>query len=236
MKILKPLTFLGFLFLVNHSHAHEDLQVVIDGPANCREKPKGKILHKLPDQLSTQASKVEGEWLLVNFEGKACWTHKKNIKAPLDKKPLPELKLSRPTDYIEIKEDADFDYGYFESFSGSDLKIQELLNLKCFYIFDYAGKEKLTQKEFDEAHSNKLPWCSDPSGGAFLKPTGKIRTYEADGKSKFSLWHLKSEKQEASTTRDVFLKHLKEVKELIKLKVRPNTKNVIDTIETVYTD
>ena len=61
--------------------------IEIDGPANCRDKIKGKILKSIPNGTSVKAlNRIEtnGIWYQVSYEGTTCWTSFKNVKDTLD--------------------------------------------------------------------------------------------------------------------------------------------------------
>jgi hypothetical protein len=295
-------------------------ELVVHGPANCRDLPNGKILTSLAHKDRIKYIDKKEDWFLILFKKTKCWTHEKNVlemdvnvscpvtytgpssgyvefneavfeKLPSDfqsasaysssvplsysncnntnlfichygtnpkislkakcdrckeiksgdanctiqKSSGSEQQISKPTKYVEIRLDQPYVYGNFNTASQNQLEIKELLNLECFYVFDYG--DEVTHIELDSANTKKLPWCEDPSGGTLLKPTGKMLVYEFDEKSHFSLWNLAPEKPKLSLSKEVFIKRINESKgELIKLKVRKDTKNIIDTIETVYTD
>lgn len=148
----------------------------------------------------------------------------------------PASKIAPPTKYVENRLDQPYVYGHLSAARDKQIEIRESLNLECFDPFDYF-EDSATQEKIDKANTKKLPWCDDPSGGTFHKPTGKIFVYSIDEKSQFFFWQLKSEKPRLAVKKEIFVKETNKINgELIKLKVRQGTKNTIDTIETVYTD
>jgi hypothetical protein len=52
----------------------------VDGPANCREKPKGKIVSSIPDLAKVNIRGREEDWYRVEFNGKECWTIRNNLR------------------------------------------------------------------------------------------------------------------------------------------------------------
>lgn len=52
----------------------------IDGPANCRDTPAGKIIRSIPNQASVVLRARKNEWYLISESGKECWTNRKNLR------------------------------------------------------------------------------------------------------------------------------------------------------------
>lgn len=52
----------------------------VDGPANCREKPKGKIVSSIPDLAKVNIRERKEDWYRVEFNGKECWTIRNNLR------------------------------------------------------------------------------------------------------------------------------------------------------------
>jgi hypothetical protein len=52
----------------------------IDGPANCRDSPTGKVLRSLPDRERVRVKTREGEWYRIQSKSTSCWTHRKNLR------------------------------------------------------------------------------------------------------------------------------------------------------------
>jgi hypothetical protein len=63
----------------------ESLRKKIDGPANIRDAPEGKVIGSFPDQYIVLALAQKGEWFLVRgYWEDPCvsgWTHRKNLVA-----------------------------------------------------------------------------------------------------------------------------------------------------------
>jgi hypothetical protein len=52
----------------------------IDGPANCRDSPTGKVLRSLPDRERVRVKAREGKWYRIEVKSTSCWTHRKNLR------------------------------------------------------------------------------------------------------------------------------------------------------------
>lgn len=52
----------------------------VDGPANCRETPKGKIVSSIPDLAKVNIRERKEDWYRVEFNGKECWTIRNNLR------------------------------------------------------------------------------------------------------------------------------------------------------------
>jgi len=53
---------------------------VIDGPANCRDKPNGKVIISIPDREKlTDLGHYEKAWRNIQYKDIKCWTHESNI-------------------------------------------------------------------------------------------------------------------------------------------------------------
>lgn len=82
-------------------------------------------------------------------------------------------------------------YGSIAILSQDKITVKELLNLQCFYIFDYIWDSNNDQsyEEIDKEYNpENLPWCSDPSGGSLYRETGKQITFDINPKTTFLLW------------------------------------------------
>jgi hypothetical protein len=87
-------------------------EVVIDGPANCRDKINGKILKSIPNGVTVKALSMDeshGHWYQVSFEGTECWTSSKNVHDGLDYpsdefiKALDKMETDTTTKFNDVK-------------------------------------------------------------------------------------------------------------------------------------
>ncbi len=65
-------------------HFWENSPAIINGPANCREKPNGKILRSIKDRKSVSLIEEKGDWFYLLHGSVKCWTYKNNIAVILD--------------------------------------------------------------------------------------------------------------------------------------------------------
>jgi len=76
----------------------EDSVGVIDGPANIREEPEGKIIGSFPDKILVRIHKEFKKWYLVSRENKDYgWTHGNNIKII----PQDQIVLRKKSPYLK---------------------------------------------------------------------------------------------------------------------------------------
>jgi hypothetical protein len=52
----------------------------IDGPANCRDSPAGKVLQSFPDRERVRVKARKGDWYRIQVKSTSCWTHRKNLR------------------------------------------------------------------------------------------------------------------------------------------------------------
>lgn len=62
----------------------ESLRMIIDGPANLRDTPKGKIIDSFADKFIVLAEGQKDDWYFIRgYWSREChtgWTHKSNVK------------------------------------------------------------------------------------------------------------------------------------------------------------
>jgi hypothetical protein len=110
----------------------ETLRRMIDGPANFRDEPSGKVIGSFPKGLFVQIRAQKGDWFLVvgywDCDAGSGWTHKKNLVY------LTRAQISeRDTKFMGIKEEA------------------KELNTAAFKAFLFESKPKIAAEKAERA-------------------------------------------------------------------------------------
>lgn len=117
-------------------------EIEIDGPANCRDKPKGKVLQSISNGTKAKAigctDRCKG-WYHLSIGKVKCWTHSKNVKDYLD---YPTEKQNALLDSLET-------VGGSPAASGSTAYLLE--HDPCFLV-EHPSDEKTTVEAKRRCH------------------------------------------------------------------------------------
>jgi hypothetical protein len=96
--------------------------VTIDGPANCRDKPQGKIIKSMANGEKVTVVDQKGDWLEVRSKNMTCWTFKTNLKLPTNE------SVSSEKFYGDSLSEEDNDF--LESISVPNPPLSEMLGVE----------------------------------------------------------------------------------------------------------
>lgn len=174
-----------------------------------------------------------------------------SYKAYVIEKVVQEEKLINPLEVTDIKSGKQYNkvkdswpgegdvFGSVSAIDENEIVIEELINWKCFYSFDYTWDDKntLSTEEIDGKYNLEyLPWCNDPSGGTLYEYTGEKLVFEIKPETKFSITIFSENASSGNVSMEDFIEKAKSY-EPYKMMVGLTTKNnQLIKVSEIYND